>query len=398
MCASENCILQKKIQLFPASFKLHTSYNSLIEYPPEGYNVLPPPAHSSSRIISLLRRAPFAREAYHLFLNIFKSNIFFEKMTDTKVPSNIALVFAMSKIYKGNLPYVLEILDNPFSIAGYKYEFFKRHKDEIRRQLSSPLCKKIICTHNTCLSYMKNNFPKEVAEKCTLLRTGIKEQPLYLRSNKNKSVVKLLFVGSITNSQDFYSKGGLETVELFENVCQRRNVRLTIRCKVPQEIADRIIKNKKITLIEKEISRDELQKLYLDSDIFLLPGHHFHLMAMLEAMSYGLPIIVLDSYAFSDYVIDGYNGFLIKKSQHIKGYADPGYPCNIRSKEFLAEIKNIDGRVIDDLCDKITLLIDNKSLRERYGKNSRKLISTRFSIKLRNTKLKYIFDEALQTA
>ena len=319
-------------------------------------------------------------------------------MTATKVPSNIALVFAMSKIYQGNLPYVIEILDNPFSIAGYKYEFFKRHKDEIKRQLSSPFCKKIICTHNPCLNYMKNNFHKEISEKCILVRTGVKEQPLYLRPKKDKSVVKLLFVGSITNSQDFYSKGGLETVELFENICQRRNVNLTIRCKIPHEIADRIIKNKKITLIEKEISRDELQKLYLDSDIFLLPGHHFHLMAMLEAMSYGLPIIALDTYAFSDYVINNYNGFLIKKSQRIKGYTDKSYPCNIRSKEFLAEIKNVDRRVIDNLCNKVILLIDNKSLRERYGKNSRKLISTRFSIKLRNTKLKYIFDEALRTA
>lgn len=119
---------------------------------------------------------------------------------------------------------------------------------------------------------------------------------------------------------------------------------------------------------------------------------------MLEAMSYGLPIVALDSYAFSDYVIDDYNGFLIKKSQNIRGYTEPSYPCNVRSKKFLAEIKNIDKKVIDELCNKVTLLIDNKSLREKYGKNSRKLISTRFSIKLRNTKLKNIFDKALQTA
>ncbi len=429
MNASEDRILQKKVQLFPASFKLHTSYSSLIENPPKGYNVLPPQVHSSSRVISLLRKTPFVREAYHLFLNIFKSNIIFEKMTATRVPQNIedfekpqsplsnrfenprgtsklegysklsiALVFAMSKIYQDNLPYVLEILDNPFSIAGYNYEFFKRNKNEIERQLSSRLCKKIICTNTPSLIYMKNNFSKRVSEKCTLVRTGIKKQPLYLLSKKNKSVVKLLFVGSTTNSQDFYSKGGLETVELFEKIAHKRNVMLTIRCRVPQEIADRIIKNKKITLIEKEISKDELQRLYLDSDIFLLPGHHYHLMVMLEAMSYGLPIVALDSYAFSDYVIDDYNGFLIKKSQNIRGYTEPSYPCNVRSKKFLAEIKNIDKKVIDELCNKVTLLIDNKSLREKYGKNSRKLISTRFSIKLRNTKLKNIFDKALQTA
>lgn len=333
---------------------------------------------------------------YHAFLSLTDSTILFKTITMPNNQPGIALLFAMSTIYRGTSPYVLEILDNPFSIAGYNYSIFMRRRNEIADDLSSPLCKKILCANTPTLEFMEKNFSKQVAKKCVLSRTGV-ELPIVRVKKKNKNEpVRLLFVGSTTNPQDFYSKGGLETIEFFERICQQRNIHLTVRCKVPHEISERIRHNKKISLIEKEIPFAELQDLYLSADIFILPGHHFHLMAMLEAMSYGLPVIALDTYAFSDYVIDGYNGFLVEKSTQIQGYNDPSYPCNVRSETFMKEIKKIDERVIDDLSDRVLRLVDNEKLREKMGNNSVIRIAKHFSIEQRNSHLKKIFDSALR--
>ena len=89
------------------------------------------------------------------------------------------------------------------------------------------------------------------------------------------------------------------------------------------------------------------------------------------------------------------NGILVKPSDRIKGYNFPAYPSNVRSKEFMEEIKNIDKRVKNDIYYAAKKMIDNKKLRARLGKNGRRMAETKFSIKTRNKKLKKVFDEAI---
>ncbi|MCL6500883.1 MAG: hypothetical protein K6T16_02520, partial [Candidatus Pacearchaeota archaeon] len=54
-------------------------------------------------------------------------------------------------------------------------------------------------------------------------------------------------------------------------------------------------------------------------------------------------------------------------------------------------------RFIDNLSNKIDLLIENEKLRERMGKEGFKQVSQgKFSIKERNKKLRRIYEEALK--
>ena len=69
----------------------------------------------------------------------------------------------------------------------------------------------------------------------------------------------------------------------------------------------------------------------------------------------------------------------------------------------LKEIIVVDNNSADSSCQMIktefpkVILIENKKLREKMGKNSFKLVDTgKFSIKKRNKKLRRIYDEALK--
>ncbi len=343
-----------------------------------------------------LKKIRFLRGSYHFLLKIFKSRRIFESLTNTTdIAKEINLVYATGKIFPGQKPFILEIIDNPFSITGYNYGLFIHNLPDLKRELSSPFCKRIVCSNSDAIVLLKKYFPRNIINKSILVHPGVKIPKIQGIKRKNISL-KLLFVGSITNPQDFYSKGGLETVALFEKISGEYDIELTMRCKIPEEMRTRISKNSNITLIETEISSKDLSNLYINSDIFVLPGHHFHMMALLEAMSYGLPAIVLDTYGFSDFVKEGVNGFRVKKSNLIKGYQDPSYPTNVKDYSFITDVKKEDSRVINDLAEKVTYLAKNYQIRKKFSKASRDIIINKFSIELRNKKLKNIFDAALK--
>ncbi len=60
--------------------------------------------------------------------------------------------------------------------------------------------------------------------------------------------------------------------------------------------------------------KDNIEKIYLASDIFAMPsGFDTFGMAVLEAMSASLPVIISDSVGAKDLVKDGINGFIVEK-------------------------------------------------------------------------------------
>lgn len=392
----ENMHRERKVLMYPSVFKMHTSYRALLDHPPKGYRFVANRETWRARTVAIARNSQLARALYHIFVRTFRSTALLDMaLRERSLASNdVDLIYSMGLIYKGDLPYVIEILDNPFSIAGYNYATFVKNEKAIKQELESSRCRRIICAHSTSLAFMKERFSSRVAKKCVLMRTAIDECLLPRIPHNGFSLV---FVGSTTNPDDFYTKGGLEALNAFEKASKHHDISLVIRCKIPEELRERIKRNKKITIIEREIPFSELQKLYLSSDVFILPGHHFHLMAMLEAMSYGLPILALDTYAFKDYIKPGFNGFLIRKSEKIREYGDKGYPTNVKTREFLEAIKKGDERVVRDLRERIIFLFEHPRVLRRMSENSKKIIRAQFSIGLRNRTLKRVLDAALQT-
>jgi len=376
----------KKIQFYPLAYNIHNAHKVLIDNPLKGYEFLEPIKKIN---ISKIKKIPFILNIHKFFVNFLKINITQKVLNKEKIPKDVDLIYSVS-IYEGNLPWVLDILDNPYSMTGYNYGLFLKEKDSIEKKLLKDNCKAIICSNETSLSLMNKYFSKKVLDKTSLIRPAVKIHKLDSKE-KNKNIFQILFMGSITNPEDFLIKGGLETLECFSRLSKKYSkINIVIKCKTTEEIKKKY-SSEKIRFIEEKISDEDLSNLYQSSNILLMPGHTYFLMAFLEAMSYGLPIVCLDTYAVRDYVENNKSGIIIKKSNKLP-YDDPSYPCNVRSKEFISLIKEIDERVILGLCQAIEKLVNNPNLVEKLGKESIKIVNTKFSIEKRNNNLKKVLD------
>jgi len=169
---------------------------------------------------------------------------------------------------------------------------------------------------------------------------------------------------------------------------------LTIRCKVPDKIKEKKIEG--ITFIDNQLPWDELENIYRNSDILLMPAYGgYFIMAYLESFSYGIPIIALDTYGVSEFVINGKTGFYVHPSNKAP-ILSKEYPANTRSKKFIKIIKSGDPVVIESLVKKCIKLITNKKLLNKMSNECKKEFAAKYSFDKKINKLKEIFDKALE--
>lgn len=384
----------KKVQMYPFIKDLHTIHNSIITSPPEGYVFI---GNDTSALYEFRKRissSKIIRFFYHQFLKIFKTTKIIEATQKSNILDEADLVLSGAVMKDIEKPWVLYMFDHPACLAGNNYELFLKEKEGIEKALLADNCKRIICTNESPIPFMKEYFPEGVTNKIALVRLAIEE-----REPKNyvpKEKVQILFMGSINNPQDFYIKGGLYVVEAFKKLSKRNDVNLVIRCGVSEDIRKELDGLPNIKIIDQKIPFEEIINLYKDSDILLMPGHNYSVTSFLEGMSFGLPIIALNTYAVQDFVKDGYNGIIVKRSDEIKGYESKAYPTIIRSDEFMADVlKNRDKRVVDDLVKQMESLIINQDKIKELGSNAQKEIAEKYCIGERNKGLKEVFDEAL---
>ncbi len=385
---------ERKIQIYPAIEGVHTVHNSLISYPPKGYKFIGISMPKKLKIINSIRDNKFFRNLYRAFLNFFPNTGLFDLANKSQILDEADLIYSAGYLIETDKPWILEILDVPYCLTGYNYELFVKNKERLESVLRANNCKKIICTNESSVEIMKKHFSEGVIRKVELVRPALEFPEIDKKKGRDK--VRILFMGSVNNPKDFYVKGGFEALRAFERIQDEYDVELIIRCFMPHNLRDRVLKNKKIRLIDKRISLEELKELYSESDIALLPSHQYVLMAFLESMSFGLPIVALDTYAVRDYIADWENGFVVSKSNKISSYDYLGYPTNTKRDKFLSEIMEEDRELTERLADKVRLLIKDGELRRKMGENGRKIVENKFSVDERNRKLKKIFDEALE--
>lgn len=113
---------------------------------------------------------------------------------------------------------------------------------------------------------------------------------------------------------------------------------------------------------KKEVSKDifflgfcdsqKVHQILNTTDIFILPSLREGLpTVVIEAMSYGLPVIATDIGGMSELLVNGETGFLIKPGE------------------------------VDSLIKKLSTLIENEIQRLKMGNSGRKLVEKKFSLK-----------------
>jgi glycosyltransferase involved in cell wall biosynthesis len=112
-------------------------------------------------------------------------------------------------------------------------------------------------------------------------------------------------------------------------------------------------------------------------------------------MSYEMPVISIDLEGVSEFVKEGESGYLVKESERVPMLED-GLPISQAYPKVLRALRNTDPRLVNDLVEKVGILIENKELRRKMGATARRQVEQgKNSLGYRNGKLKGVFDRAL---
>lgn len=297
-----------------------------------------------------------------------------------------------------NKPWVTdtETVYTSFVGAGLRFSYAKlrMHKRSIERMLSSANCKKIM---PYCDMGRKNLLAvldcRGFEEKIETVYFGIRSRKV--RRDFGGEKVNILFVdsGNVGYEGQFYSKGGEEAVLSYLRLRKKhRNATFTIRSsRIPPRIMEMLAGKKDIRIITQRLKQEELDCLFLQSDILFAPYFNVSVVAFMEGMDWCLPIVTMDGWGNREAVTDGVNGFVVGKSRFYQAY-DSDYSPTPQEK------RTVDPNQVESYVRCLSELAEKPDLREKMGLAGKKLVEPggKFSIQVRNRNLKRIFDEALE--
>ena len=383
----------KKIYLDIAG-KMHSLYNELILFPPEGYEFVTEQAYwdKTSKAISNINFIySFQKNALSKLIPVNLVKAYLERFK--KIPSGVDLTYSTGHLIFRKEPWVVDF-EFVTQLTGYNIRHIKRYKKLVEKTLASEYCKKIICWTEASKKTVLGNLD------CSKFEQKIEVVPLAVRKKNftksyNKDKIKLLFVGSSNIPGEFELRGGKEILEAFVHLNKRYdNIELVIRSDVPVEIKEKFGQIENIRIIDNVIPWELLEEEFTSADIFLLPAHSSQDVAVLDAMSYELPVITSNVWANPEWVQDGITGFIINYSDQVPHYIENFIP-DWGSPQCMNEYKKVDRKAVDEIIKKLSMLIEDEGLRRKMGEKGRKEIEEgKFSLRRRNAILKKIFDDS----
>jgi len=269
--------------------------------------------------------------------------------------------------------------------------------------LTSNKCKRILPQSNAAKDDLRRalgekNWEK-IKDKTEVLYLAMRPYKKKRPRRKDKKII-LSFIGI----QGFYGKGAQDLLKAYEELTKKyKNIELRMK---GDEFPEEYIKYKKLPglkLITKYLPKEKLfEEMYLGADIFVFPTQKDHYgVVLLEAMSAGLPLVGTKSFTLPELIIDGKNGLLVDTKYSWENYLihKKGKSVKSRDKEYAKDLEKIHPEIVKELVEKLSKLIESKKLREKMGRESRKMIEDKegkFSIIKRNKQLRKIYDEALK--
>lgn len=222
---------------------------------------------------------------------------------DSSVSVNADLLYMWGAFPKNSdKPFILE-LDNPYTPAYYHLENFKRNKEKIKDQLDKAY--KITYLSETCKNHAIEIYGKDIEEKSFVNYPYMAEN--YKKNNRSDDeIINFIFVG--LNSR---GKGGDELLEAFTHT-KEENIRLTFISNLSDEEKLKYQKDSRITILPPQPREKLLNEIYPKMDVMIFPSFYESFgVVLLEALSFGMGIITLNTYATPEIVQNDYNGKLL---------------------------------------------------------------------------------------
>ena len=386
----KNIVLKTRFRGAP----LHALYNELMQSPPENYKFIKTEISEKSPLIKITFQYDnniYKRVLYHFgslpyfLVQLSGSNIKYQ---------NCDLIFAAQHLIKTEQPWVVDL---EFANALTAYCSLDLSKNVISKKLKSRECKAVLPWSKWGANTLLNSIDcKEFKNKIHVVRYTV--PPKHNNGiKKDKSMIRMLFVGSINKCSAMREryKGIYENVEAFIELQKKYDgLELIIRSTVTPEIKEKTKKYPNIKILDVPLTDLELSQLYASADIFPHSGYEALNLSILEAMSYGLPVIATSLYNIPEAITHMKNGMLIDLPKPDLFYTKNKTP-NEYSNPPVHAMRKLRPFMVDKIKECMKLLIEDASLREKLGKEAMLTIeSGEFSIKRRNALLKEIFDDA----
>jgi len=296
------------------------------------------------------------------------------------------LIYMWGSIPKNTNDNFIVELDNPYSLAYYHIDNFNKQIEQIKQNLRK--AQKITYLSKTCMNHSLELLGKEFEDKSFVTYPYMEEN--YKKNNREDNIVNFIFVG--LNSR---GKGGDELLEAFNHTSDK-NIRLTFISNVSNSTIERYKDDSRINILPPQLREKLLNEIYPKIDIMIFPSFYESFgVVLLEALSYGMGIITMNTYATPEIVQDKYNGRLlhhpilkptILNGQEVINCVD------LRIKGFHKRyLKN--DEFYYGLYDELRSSIEESSINyKKWQENSLKLFNDKFSPEVWKKNFKKIID------
>lgn len=185
-----------------------------------------------------------------------------------------------------------------------------------------PLCDKILVFSNKDIKKIANLVPKK---KLRIFSNGIKVSDFKIKDQSFKNDLSLSRDTRIVLylSRFVREKGVFELIESIPGVVEEcKNVHFVFAGDGPEkDKMEETCKQKNLmewVTFTGHLPYDKVIKAFACSDIFVLATYYPEgfPVAILQALSAGLPVISCDAGGIADYIEDGTNGFIIEQRNH----------------------------------------------------------------------------------
>ncbi len=362
----------------------------LIEHPPDGYRFITR-ALQVDRFADSVLRIDSLWKLRHLLNWAVPTNLLVSAsvMRYKRIPPGVALTYSESPLIFRPEPWVVGV-ECCIQFAGYDLRHLRRYRRVIEAALASPYCRRIVCWSDAAKRSLLNRLDRQKLEhKVAVVHPAGTRKEVRRADPPTNGTLKILFVSSAVTPGGFVQKGGREAVEAFSALRQRYpNLELVIRCDLPPALRARYQGIPGLRIIDGLISSEALEEKYRSADIFWFPAHTMMSVVMLEAMSYGVPVITTNYFDNGEFVEDGRTGIVFPASKKAP-------PWDTSPREVIQALEVMDPEVVARLVRATARLVDDPALRRRLGAAARTEVeSGRLSLECKNRQMKAILDQA----
>lgn len=237
-------------------------------------------------------------------------------------------------------------------LHGSEFEKFYNESSWMVRKAVRFLFKRADCVLVLGEEWEKRILLIEPSTKTIILKNSIKISEK--NSNQEEEVIKFLFLGTLIKRKGLYDL--IDAIKILKDnqILENYKVKFIIGGVGPEEESIKsLIKDSDLSRyidMAGWVTGDKKEKLLETSQVFVLPSYNEGLpVAILEAMSYGLPIISTRVGSIEEAVKDNINGYIINAGDEL---------------ELSIKLKN---------------LIEDRELRKQFSIQSKKIVMNNFN-------------------